>query len=67
MADDTYSMWEYWRDKKGIVDALKYQYAWTLESSDFLKMCLHQIQVNELAIDMEMKRLAKKYEELEAT
>lgn len=56
MADN---MWEYWRDKKGIEDALEYQYPEILEKNGYLRLCLHQIKVNELAIDMEMKRLAE--------
>ena len=44
-------MWSYWRDKRGIVDALQSDYPETLKANTMLQALVAQIVSAELAID----------------
>ncbi len=50
-------MWEYWRDKKGLVDALKDYYPNTLADSLPLQTALAQIEMAERSINSYMLEL----------
>jgi len=57
MTGENYYMWEYWRDKKGIKDALDY-YPETLKEDMSLKQALAQLENAERAINARMEELA---------
>lgn len=50
-------MWSYWRNKKGITEALQEQFPETLASSLLLQAALENIRINSLAIDSYMMQL----------
>lgn len=47
-------MWEYWRDKKGVLEAVKQQYPEVIEASDKLKFFVYQAEGMLQAIDRYM-------------
>lgn len=49
------NMWGYWRDDKGIIDALRLQYQEMIEKDPRLKAALTMVEVAEAAIDQIMK------------
>jgi hypothetical protein len=48
-------MWEYWKDKRGIKEALQYDCPVTLQGNETLRLALVQIQSAEALIDNIMK------------
>ena len=58
--DSDLDSWSYWRDKKGIVEALQYQYPDLLKANPSLQMAVHNIRANEALIDKIMSDLADK-------
>ena len=57
-------MWTYWRDDKGLKEALRYQYPETLASDKTLQALLMQITTAEIAIDAIMKKRQTDAEDL---
>lgn len=54
------SMWGYWRDEYGRVEALEEKYPELLREDDLLRYCVNAIRAAELAIDSAMEiRLAE--------
>lgn len=59
MADASPKQWEYFSDKKGIVDALAQYYSHLSATDERLKQALAQLQNAEVAIDARMRELAE--------
>ena len=59
MADASYSMWSYWRDRDGTLSALEGRYPSLLGRSEMLRTAAAQIRIAEAAIEMVMTKLAE--------
>ena len=53
---DDLSMWSYWAEKYGVVEALKQYYPTTLANNPSLQMSVHTIRVNLAFIDNLMRK-----------
>lgn len=56
-------MWSYWRDKKGVVEALEDYYPETLKASPQLQMAIYNIRAAEALINKIMGELPDDYPE----
>lgn len=59
MATELASSWKYWRDKKGIEEALENYYPETLKNDPMLMAALVQIRSGELLINQIMEKKAE--------
>lgn len=59
MTDQSPGMWDYWRDKKGRVEALRDYYPELVAQTPELQMALFQIQSAEAMIDKIMLQRAE--------
>lgn len=60
--DDAPHMWSYWRDKKGIEEALEDYYPDTLQENPQLQMALFQIRSAEAFIDQFMMKREEEHD-----
>lgn len=51
---DATPMWPYWRDERGIIDALRLQYSEAIGVDPRLRLAMTQIEMAEAAIDQIM-------------
>ena len=64
MKDQEFFMWEYWRDKKGIENALRHYYLRTLSTDYELKGLLESYKSIENEINKKMKQLSHESNEM---
>lgn len=57
MSQQPFHMWNYWREKVGIEDALLSYYPETLAKSQQLQVALQNIQINQVAIHSLMQEM----------
>lgn len=65
MADASPKQWEYFSDKKGVIDALGQYYSHLCATDERLKQALAQFQNAEAALDARMRELAELEEDQE--
>lgn len=51
-------MWEYWRDKKGIIEAIKEQYPHVLENDLRVNLIVMQIESHMAILNRLMQKIA---------
>lgn len=57
--DSEAHMWDYWRDKKGYVEALKSQYPIKCQKDPIISLALAQMESARMVVDRRMEQLAQ--------